>query len=125
MKPNEEGFTLKPFIREYTNDEQLQKDIMALKNHNVDPDNVYVLSHDDDRTERIAKNAGANTIGLKEMNLGSAMGNMFKKKGDELRTKLKEIGFSQEEASNYEKDMDEGKVLLIVTNEESPERYLM
>ena len=116
---------MKPFIKEYVNDEQLEKDIMTLKNNSVDADNVYVLSHDDDRTNRIAKNAGANTIGAKEMSMGSSVSNVFKKKGDELRTKLKEIGFTQEEANNYESELDEGKVLLIVTNEDNPERYLM
>lgn len=116
---------MKPFIREYTNDAQLEKDIMTLKNNNINADDVYVLSHDDDRTERIAKKAGANTIGISEEGLGSAMGNMFKKKGDELRTKLKEIGFSQDEASDFERDLDEGKVLLIVKHEDNPGRYLM
>ena len=116
---------MKPFIREYANDEQIEKDIMTLKNNSVDAEDVYVLSHDDDRTNRIAKKVGANTIGMKEMHMGSAVSNVFKKKGDELRTKLKEIGFTQEEANNYESDLDKGKVLLIVTNQESPERFLM
>ncbi|WLV25603.1 general stress protein [Aciduricibacillus chroicocephali] len=116
---------MKPFIREYTNDEKLENDIQSLKDSSVDAENIYVISHDDDRTNRIAKNAGANTIGMKEMKMGSAISNVFKKKGDELRTKLKDIGFSQEDAENYEEKMDEGKVLLIVTNTDNPERYLV
>lgn len=58
------------------------------------------------------------------MDLGDAVGNLFNKKGDELRTKLQEIGFSEAEAENYEEDMDEGKVLLIVTNNENVASYL-
>ena len=64
----------------------------------------------------MAGNADANTIGLSEMGLGSAVGNIFSKKGDELRTKLEEIGFSKEEAERYEEKLDEGKILLMVTN---------
>jgi hypothetical protein len=43
---------------------------------------------------------------------------MFSKKGDELRNKLQEIGLSQEEAHEYEDELDEGKILLIVTDTE-------
>ncbi|WP_027964145.1 general stress protein [Halalkalibacillus halophilus] len=113
-----------PFIREYSNDEQLVSDVKKLKDNGVSSENVYVLSHDDDRTKRIANNAEANTIGFSEQDFKSAVGNMFAKKGDELRSKLEEIGFSEAEAENYEEDMDEGKVLLIVTGDDDVTSYL-
>lgn len=119
-----EDSTLKPFIKEYTNDEKLQNDVNILKDKGIDKNDVYILSHDDDRTDRIADNAGANEIGLKEMDFSEAVGNLFHKKGDELRTKVQEIGFSKEEAEKFEADMDEGKVLLIVTNNDSVNSYL-
>ncbi|EQB36612.1 MULTISPECIES: general stress protein [Virgibacillus] len=115
---------MKPFIKEYTNDEKLKADIQVLKDKGIHKDDVYILSHDDDRTNRLAGSADANTIGIKEMDIGHAVGNFFSKKGDELRTKLTEIGFSQAEAENYEEDMDEGKVLLMVTNNENVDSYL-
>ncbi|BAI84270.1 hypothetical protein B4073_0720 [Bacillus subtilis] len=46
------------------------------------------------------------------------MGNIFNKKGDELRNKIHEIGFSEDEAAQFEKRLDEGKVLLFVTDNE-------
>lgn len=116
---------MKPFIREYTNDEILEKDIQILKNNHVDEKDIYILSHDDDRTNRIVKNAGASVIGMNEMKMGEGVKSKFMKKGDELRTKLQEIGFSEAEAQNYESDLDEGKVLLIVTNHDNPEKYLI
>ncbi|GAA0420274.1 MAG: general stress protein [Bacillota bacterium] len=115
---------MKPFIKEYTNDQQLKEAIQILKDKGIHKEDVYVLSHDDDRTNRIADGADANTIGIREMDIGHAVGNLFSTQGDELRTKLTEIGFSQAEAENYEEDMDEGKVLLIVTNHEEVNRYL-
>ncbi|WP_026570550.1 MULTISPECIES: general stress protein [Sediminibacillus] len=115
---------MSPFIRKYTNDEQLQQDVNKLSQKGIDKDNVYVLAHDSDRTKRVADNADANTIGLNEMNLKSAVGNMFNKKGDELRTKLKEVGLSDVEANNYEEELDEGKVLLVVTNTDNVEQLL-
>lgn len=116
---------MKPFVKEYTNDEQLQNAVSLLKDKGVKSEDVYVLSHDDDRTDRIADNAGANKIGIKEMDFSNAVGNLFNKKGDELRTKLQEIGFSKAEADKFEEDMDEGKVLLIVTNNPNVSTYLI
>lgn len=100
-----------PIVKEYTNDEQLMEDVKRLKDNGIDKDNVYVLAHEDDRTDRIADNANANTI---SQSFGDAIGNMFNGKGDELRTKLEEVGFTEAEAKNYEAELDKGKVLLIV-----------
>ncbi|MGP4071746.1 general stress protein [Piscibacillus sp. B03] len=108
-----------PFVKEYTNDEQLVNDVQKLKKNGIDNTEMYVLSHDDDRTERIASNARANTIGFSEQDMKNFLNNMFNKKGDELRTKLQEMGLSEDEAEEYEEDMDEGKVLLIVNSQKA------
>lgn len=109
---------MKPVVREYTNDQKLMQDVKELQQLGVAKEDVYVLSHDDDRTERLADNTDVNTIGAKETGFTNAVGNMFNKKGDELRNKIHEIGFSEEEASQFEKRLDEGKVLLFVTDNE-------
>lgn len=83
----------------------------------ISKDNLYVISHDDDRTERVADNVDANTVGINEEGLGTAVGNIFRKKGDELREKFKQLGFSQTEANEFEEKLDHGKILLIITNE--------
>ncbi|KHE66838.1 general stress protein [Halobacillus sp. BBL2006] len=115
---------MKPLLREYTNDEKLMQDVTSLKNQGIDNKDIYILSHDDDRTDRIASNVNANTIGLSEQDFKKVVSNIFSKQGDELRTKLQEIGFSQHEAEEYEEDMDEGKVLLIVTDIEKAQSVL-
>ncbi|MBN9654257.1 general stress protein [Halobacillus litoralis] len=115
---------MKPTVREYTNDERLMEDVKRLKDEGIDNKDIYILSHDDDRTDRIAKNVNANTIGLSEQDIKHVISNLFSKQGDELRTKLQEIGFSEQEAEEYEEDLDEGKVLLIVTNPSKAETLL-
>ncbi|WP_226579962.1 general stress protein [Halobacillus litoralis] len=115
---------MKPLVREYTNDETLMGDVKRLKDEGIDNQDIYILSHDDDRTDRIAKNVNANTIGLSEQDVKHIISNLFSKQGDELRTKLQEIGFSEQEAEEYEEDLDEGKVLLIVTNPAKAEALL-
>ncbi|SNZ09134.1 Heat induced stress protein YflT [Terribacillus aidingensis] len=116
---------MKPFLKEYTNDEKLQEDIQLLSTKGVHKDNIYVLSHDDDRTKRVSSKVDANTIGLSEMDAKSAVGSMFSKQGDELRAKLKDIGFSQEEAEDFEEDLDEGKIFLIVKDTDNVEGLLI
>src|SRR5699024_8183040 len=73
------------------------------------------VTHDDDRTKRIADNSGANTIGMSEQGVADAVKTAFKKKGDELRNKLQNIGFDENQAKQYEAELDKGDVLLIVT----------
>lgn len=112
---------MQPFIKEYTDDDALQTDIKKIANSEIEDKYIYVISHDEDRTKRIAENTGINTIGMKEMDVGDAVKTPFEKKGDELRSKLQNIGFSEEEAGKYESEMDKGKVFLIVTNNDNVE----
>lgn len=116
---------MKPYLKEYTNDEKLQDDVKLLVNRGIDKEDIYILSHDDERTNRIASNADANTIGLSEMDFGVAVENLFNKKGDELRNKLQEIGFSELESESLEEDLDEGKILLMITNHDHPETLFL
>ncbi|MCG1010463.1 general stress protein [Salinicoccus sp. ID82-1] len=115
---------MKPFIKPYTNDETLQDDIKKLTSKDISADDIYVISHDDDRTERITKNAGVNTIGVSESGVADTVKSTFEKQGDTLRKQLQNVGFSETEAENYESDMDEGKVFLIVTNNENVGQHL-
>ncbi|WP_339227508.1 general stress protein [Oceanobacillus sp. FSL K6-2867] len=115
---------MKPYVREYVDETQIKLDINKLKARGITKEDIYILTHDDERTGRIADGADANTIGMKEMDFSSAVGNMFNSQGDELRNKLKEIGVSSVEAENYEEDLDDGKILLIVTNHDLVDQML-
>ncbi|NGP44437.1 general stress protein [Bacillaceae bacterium SIJ1] len=108
----------KPYVREYKDDKVLVEDVKDLKDRGVRAEDVYILAHDEERTERVAENADANTIGLREQGLTDFTSNIFKKKGDELRNKMMEIGFSQQEAEMYEEKMDHGSLFVFVTDTE-------
>ncbi|MFD1336638.1 general stress protein [Oceanobacillus iheyensis] len=101
-----------PFVKAYTNDEMLEKDINTLKESDINSKEIFVLSHDDDRTARIVSNTDISGIDYNKENIGS-----FEKQGDELREKLLELGIADAEAHEFEEDMDEGKVFLIVKDE--------
>jgi len=104
---------LKPEIKEFTDDVEVVDEVKRLVADGVSKDDLYVMSHDHDRTDRIADKANANTVGVSEEGFGTAVKNVFRKKGDELRAKLQELGFSEDEAANLEEKLDHGKILLI------------
>lgn len=105
---------MKPIVQEFQDDQSVITEVENLAGKGISKDNLYVITHDDDRTKRIADKVNANEIGMEETGLKVAMENMFNKKGDELRAKFEEIGFSANEASELEEKLDHGKVLLIV-----------
>ncbi|MCM3440631.1 general stress protein [Metabacillus halosaccharovorans] len=111
---------MKPYIEEFQNEENLEQAVNMLKSKGVQANDLYVLTHDDDRTERISDKADTNLIGVEETGLTKTLENLFVKKGDEIRNKLHELGFSTAEAEMYEEKLDQGKALLIIKN---PEQY--
>lgn len=116
---------MEPFVREYMSDAELKKDVQSLVEKGVDNDDIYILAHDDERTDRLVKASGANKVGLKEIDFTTALENIFNKKGDELRNKLQEVGITKEHSQSLERDMDDGKLLLIVANSDLEDDYLM
>ncbi|MDQ7142644.1 general stress protein [Mammaliicoccus lentus] len=104
-------------VKTYNNDEALQNDINKLKDVNIDPSNVFVLLHDDDRTARIVEHTDYSGIDYNNKDLGQK----FDKQGDELKAKLQELGLSKEQAEENEEKMDEGKVFLIVKDDKAKE----
>ena len=107
---------MKPIVKEFYDDQALMEEVKLQSQKGISKDNLYVMSHDEDRTDRVAKNVDANKVGVKEEGLGTAVNNIFRKKGDELRAKFEELGFSQAEASELEERLDHGKILLLIDN---------
>ena len=66
--------------------------------------------------KKIADDTNINTIGVKEQGLGTSIINFFSKKG-RTRNQMEEMGLSKEEANLYEEKLDQGRILLLVTDE--------
>jgi hypothetical protein len=114
----------KPVVREFTNEQEVETTVKELEARGVSQKDIYVLTHENDRTDRIANKADTNTIGVNEQGLGTSIANVFQKTGDELRNKMKEIGLSKEEASLYEEKLDQGKILLFVKDHQKAQSWL-
>lgn len=74
---------------------------------------IYVLAHDKERTDRVAEQTGTEQIGLDEEGVGTAIGNIFRSRGDELRAKMRSMGISDSDANRLEADMDQDMIVVI------------
>ncbi len=87
--------------------------IQGLHSQGYADDNIYVLTHDRNRTNHLADVADANTIGISEEGLLNSAANLFRSRGDELRNQIESMGFDKSDALWYESELDRGKVLVI------------
>lgn len=74
---------------------------------------IYVLTHDEDRTDRVIEETNAEKIGLIEEGLGSSIANLFRSHGDELRNKMKSLGVSNVDAEWLETELDRDMIVMI------------
>ncbi|MFQ3852656.1 general stress protein [Staphylococcus sp. 2S1] len=102
-----------PIVKAYSNDEDIEININTLKDQKINAKDIYVLSHDADHTARIVKNTEVSGIDYNRSNVGEKE----PKQGDQLRDKLQILGVSESDAQDYEELMDQGNVLLIVTDQ--------
>ncbi len=54
-------------------------------------------------------------MGVSEQGAFDLMANVFRSRGDELRSKIHSLGLSDVEAQQYERELDQGRVLVIAT----------
>jgi hypothetical protein len=108
----------KPLVHVFENEQEVVNAVEELKARGIHRDNLYILTHEKERTDRINEKANANTIGANDMVLGINLKSIFQKSGDQLRKKMEEIGLSKEDAARYEEKLDEGKILLFVKDDE-------
>lgn len=108
-------FDNKAYARVVENGIQAVEAVQELRNAGYLSENIYVIDHDEARTEKIAEVARANEVGIEEEGALSAIANIFRSRGDELRAKIVSLGFTQSEAEFYERELDLGKVLVIVS----------
>lgn len=105
---------MKPIVKQFQDDKALMQEVKTQADNGVKKENLYVMSHDDDRTDRVAGNVDANEVGMSEESFRTAVGNIFRKKGDELRAKFQDLGFDQSEADELEEKLDHGNILLLI-----------
>ncbi len=104
---------MKPIIHVAENAEKALEVVKDLYQRGFEMDEVYVLAHHADVTHKLAAIANTNEIGLSEEGVYQSIANVFKSRGDELRSKFVSLGVSEEEAARLERELDNGHVAVI------------
>lgn len=92
---------------------QATNTIDMLNNQGYPKEHIYIFAHDKDRSENLTDATDTGAVGMKEQGLFDSVGNVFKKRGDELRSKFESLGMTTAEADQYEKVLDEGKLVIV------------
>src|SRR5699024_11943795 len=82
----EEECKMLPKVIEFDDDTKLMEEVKNLAAQGVSKDNLYVISHDDDRDKRDADSVDASTVGGGEEGRDTYVKNIISQKGDEERS---------------------------------------
>jgi len=93
--------------------EEVQEVVDTLVKEKYAKTNIYVLAHEKDHTKAVAKATGSSEIGVIDEGPITAVANLFRSRGDELRAKMRSMGVSADEADNLEAEMDDGNIVII------------
>lgn len=80
-------------------------------------DTIYLLAHDKNRSENLTDSLDINNIGVDEQGVFNSIANVFRSRGDELRSKLESLGLTPAEAERYEEELDQGRCVVIATHQ--------
>ncbi|ALC88651.1 general stress protein [Bacillus sp. FJAT-18017] len=92
---------------------QAQDKLSLLATEGYKKDDIYLFAHDKKRESHLADATGAEEVGLTDQGLINSVTGVFKKRGDELRTQFQSLGLSESEADRLEKELDEGRLVLV------------
>lgn len=87
--------------------------IKELEAEGYTKESIYLFAHDKERSKDLTDATGTESIGLSEQGLIDSVSNVFKKRGDELRTEFENLGLSEAEAEKYERVLDGGQVVVV------------
>ena len=91
--------------------------VEALKSQGYGQDEIYIFAHNRDRSEDLSDATETGEIGMQEQGIFESFGNLFRSRGDELRSKMRSLGLTEVEADQYESELDKGKLVLVATKE--------
>lgn len=92
---------------------QAKEKIEELVTQGYTHDDIYIFAHDKTRANHITDALDTENVGMKEQGFLDSMKNMFSSRGDELRSKMEAAGLSTAEAADAEKELDQGKLIII------------
>ncbi|MGI2328677.1 general stress protein [Planococcus sp. YIM B11945] len=94
---------------------QAREEIEKLVAQGFTHDDIYIFAHDKRREADITEALDTESVGMKEQGFLDSLKNMTTSRGDELRSKMAAAGLSDQEAEEYEEELDKGKLVIIAS----------
>lgn len=107
---------MKPSVQIVTTAIDVLHAVRELNRRGYKQDDIYVLAHDSEQTKELADATDSNQINMTEEGVLNSVANVFRSRGEEIRSKLQSIGITEAEAERYEEELDQGRVLVITYN---------
>lgn len=76
-------------------------------------DEIYVFHHEKDLTDSLSDKLDVNEVGMEEEGFMETVANVFRKRGDELRSQFQSLGLTEAEANSYEEELDKRHIVII------------
>ncbi|MFL6516648.1 MAG: general stress protein [Bacillus sp. (in: firmicutes)] len=92
---------------------QAKREIEQFLQQGFTKDEVYLLAHGKDRSEDLSEALDTSEIGVNEQGVFDSIANVFRSRGDELRSKMESLGLTDREAQQFEEELDRGRVLVV------------
>ncbi|MEH7480396.1 general stress protein [Neobacillus drentensis] len=101
------------------NEVEAKKSVVQFLNQGFTKEEVYILAHDKDRSMDLTD--ATDTNGLEEYDQGvfESLANVFRSRGDELRSNMESLGLSYFEAQQFEGELDMGRLVIVATKKVS------
>ncbi|MEH7180641.1 general stress protein [Neobacillus vireti] len=94
---------------------QAKQEIAQFMMEGFTKDEIYLFAHDSNRSEHLTDALEISEIGVGEQGVFESIANVFRSRGDELRSKLESLGLSEAAAERCEEKMDQGKVIVVAS----------
>jgi hypothetical protein len=94
---------------------QAKREIAEFMMAGFTKDEIYLLAHDENRSEHLTDALEISPVGVGEQGVFDSIANVFRSRGDALRSKLESLGLSAGAAEHCEKQMDHGKVVVVAS----------
>ena len=98
---------------------QAKEKIEQLTSEGYTKDHIYLFFHNKEFSKDLTDATDTGSIGISEQGFFESVGNLFKKRGDELRSKFESLGLSEVEADQYEKELDNHKIVIVTSDQAS------
>ncbi|TWD99420.1 heat induced stress protein YflT [Neobacillus bataviensis] len=102
-------------VRIVENGVQAKKEIEQLIMQGYTKEEIYLLAHDQNRSEDLTDSLDINNISVQEQGVLDSIANVFRSRGDELRSKLESLGLTRNDAERYEEELDHGRVIVVAS----------